>query len=107
MPYLYDDEDQAPMAYDPWDTEHNPTVYLSRAEMKADEKGLIPFDDGKPDDGCWNCSYYNGEACMRSWKFGDPHYYEPGRDDREPEDYCKAWKHDKDAKWEVHYGNNP
>ncbi len=37
MPIIYDDEDNVPMIDDPWDSDHNPTVYLSRAEMKAME----------------------------------------------------------------------
>ena len=43
MPIIYDDEDKVPMVDDPWDSDHNPTVYLSRAEMKAAE--ALPLED--------------------------------------------------------------
>ena len=50
--YLYDDEDNAPMndeAFDRIDKDgHNPTVYQSYAEMKAEEK-KIPFADEEDD----------------------------------------------------------
>jgi len=38
MPYIYNDEDNSPMNDDAWDGPHNPTVYMSRTEMKAMEK---------------------------------------------------------------------
>lgn len=92
MPFIYDDEDNVPMLDDPWDSYHNPTTYLSRAEMKAAE--ALPFTDPSGA-GCWNCRHYNGEACMRAWKNGDPHYYNPERDDREEDDGCENWENEK------------
>lgn len=38
MPYIYNDEDNAPMIEDPFDI-HNPTVYSCRAEMEAWDSG--------------------------------------------------------------------
>ena len=47
MPYIYSDDDNAPMNDNAWDmidqNGHNPTVYLSYAEMRAAQKGEIPF----------------------------------------------------------------
>lgn len=52
MPYIYDNEDNAPMnreAFDRIDQDgHNPTVYRSYAEMRAAEKE-IPFADEDED----------------------------------------------------------
>ena len=39
MPYIYNDEDNAPMNEDPFTGYHNPTVYNSRAEMEAWDSG--------------------------------------------------------------------
>lgn len=79
---------------------HNPTVYSSRAEMKAIEQGL-PFTDPGPDDGCWNCLLYSWEkeACTKDWNNNDPDYYIPGVHDRSPTDWCEDHELDKDAEW--------
>lgn len=52
--YLYDDEDNAAMCPELFDNPldmngHNPTVYLSLAEMKHYER--LPFDDIEPVEG--------------------------------------------------------
>lgn len=110
---IYNDEDNVPMnghdvdgmrylymAKDSFDGPHNPTVYSSRAEMKAVED-QIPFDD-PPRDGCWNCLNYNydHEACTIGWNNMDEDYYNPASDDRNPTDYCEYHELDKDAVWE-------
>lgn len=107
MPYIYTDEDNCPMngeGFDRIDQDgHNPTVYMSYAEMRAAEKGEIPFDEPKHDDGCWNCTAFNGEACMRNWNNADPIYYVPERDDKDPDDYCEDWREHKGAVWEEYH----
>ena len=107
---VYNDEDNAPMNEwrDDWDKDgHNPTVYLSRAEMKAAEKEPIPFDD-PPRDGCWNCLNYNWdhEACTTNWNNMDEDYYCPDTDDRDPTDYCDNHELDEDAVWEDVFGDD-
>lgn len=83
---------------------HNPTVYSSYAEMKQwEQNGDLPFDDTEHDSGCWNCTHFNGEACMQQWKHADPDYYDPVRDDRDPDDYCEDWDEDEDAGWEEYH----
>ena len=62
MPYIYNDEDNAPMNEDAFAGYHNPTVYNDRAEMKAVEAGL-PFTDTIPN-GCWNCK--NEHKCKNA-----------------------------------------
>lgn len=110
--YVYDDEDNAAMNDDPFLGIHNPTVYLSRQEMKAEEHDL-PFTDDKPDNGCWNCLEYNCSkgACMLRWNNNDPDYYNPELDDREPDHMCcDDWQKDPDADPEDffgHWGNEP
>ena len=108
MPYIYNDEDNAPMndeAFDRIDRNgHNPTVYTSYAEMKAEERSL-PFTD-KPDDGCWNCRHYNGDFCTILWNNLDEAYKVTWRDERGPDDKCDEWEHDEDAIWEDYHGTN-
>ena len=100
MSYSYDDEDNRPMSYSVLagledEHGHNPTIYHTRAEMKADEQGL-PFDDPRPDDGCWNCFNFDWkrEACTAGWNNLDESYYNPDTDKRELTDYCE--NHDRD-----------
>lgn len=50
------------------------------------------FGEGLPDPCCNNCVFYDGDSCERLWNNGDPEYYIPERDDREPEDYCDDWE---------------
>ena len=112
MPYLYDDEDNAPMndeAFDRIDQNgHNPTVYTSYAEMKAarDEAMAIPFND-PPADGCWNCMNFDWshEACTVNWNNMDESYYNPDCDDRELTDCCEDHETDPDAVWEEIFGD--
>lgn len=107
MPYIYNDEDNAPMNDDPFDY-HNPTVYTSRAEAKADES--IPFTD-PIEDGCWNCRNYDWtrEACTKNWNNLDDCYYNPDIDDHEPTYCCEDHDKDPDVKpedWDFG-GNEP
>ena len=60
---------------------HNPTVYGSTSEMKYWENGGIPFDDPKPDNGCWNCTHYDGNHCFI----------------HQDEDACEDWEEYEDA----------
>ena len=105
--YIYNDEDNAPMADDPFDI-HNPTVYLCRAEMKAAD---LPEKE-KPEDGCWNCINFDWkrEACTLNWNNMDESYYNPDCDDRDPTDYCDDHDLDPDvdpADWFEYGGNEP
>ena len=111
MPYIYNDEDNAPMCDEMFDRidqdGHNPTVYTSYAEMRAAEKEeALPFTD-PPEDGCWNCLNfdYNHEACTVNWNNLDESYYNPDTDDRNPTDYCKDHEKDEDAVWEDWFGD--
>ena len=112
MGIVYNDEDNAPMNDENWDridvNGHNPTVYTSYSEMKAIESGL-PFDDPKPDNGCWNCQRYNWdhEACTIGWNNYDEDYYNPDIDDRKPDDWCEEFELDPDVKPEDFGGNEP
>ena len=94
--YVFDDEDNAPMN-DDFMGMHNPTVYLSRAEMKAMEEP-VPFEE-YPEDGCWNCLNFDWkhEACTLGWNNMDESYYNPACDDRELTDYCDEHETDPDA----------
>ena len=113
MPYIYNDEDNAPMNDDfvpiPGIEDrqgHNPTIYTCREEMKADE---LPFTDVKNPDGCWNCVHFNWdhEACTMNWNNMDESYYNPDTDDRELTDYCEYHETDPDADPEcLEYGGN-
>lgn len=108
--YIYNDEDNVPMVDDSFFGPHNPTVYLSRAEMKAAES--IPFSDPPttPADGCWNCRNFDWkhEACTINWNNMDEDYYNPDIDDREVTDYCEDHDLDPDVKPEdiLFYGGN-
>ena len=104
--YIYNDEDNAPMAgelFDRIDQDgHNPTAYASYAEMRAEE--ALPFTDPpeKPADGCWNCMNFdwNREACTTRWNNMDDDYYNPDIDDRKPTDCCDDWELNEEAEWE-------
>lgn len=41
---------------------------------------------------CWNCRYYNGNACTVEWNNAEEEYYNPDRDDRDLNDYCDDWE---------------
>lgn len=98
---IYNDEDNNPMFEDPFDGIHNPTIYSSRAEMKAYESALA--DGNKKHDGCWNCMEYDGNRCMKCWNNAEPEYYQPDRDDKEPDDLCEDHKTDENAVWEDYF----
>ena len=108
MPYLYDDEDNAPMTEENYDridqNGHNPMVYGSYAEMRAAEKSL-PFTDPLPY-GCWNCKEYDGTFCTKFWNNLDECYKDTERDLREPDDRCEDWEEYKDAVWEDFHGTD-
>ena len=105
MPYIYNDEDNAPM---PDFGDHNPTVYLDRAEMRIFDRGG-PEPQEKPADGCWNCLNFDWkhEACTLNWNNMDESYYNPDCDDRELTDICDDWEEDPDADPEcLEFGGN-
>ena len=114
MPYIYNDEDNAPMTEDAFKGYHNPTVYNDRAEMKYYESGEWIQDlekREKPANGCWNCRNFDWtrEACTTNWNNMDESYYNPDIDDREPTDYCDDHDLDPDVKpedWDFG-GNEP
>lgn len=93
MPYIYSDEDNAPMNEDAmpgiemsW-KKYSDIIY----EMQK-EKEELPFTDPPlPERGCWNCMEYDGNRCMKDWNNADDCYYIPERDDKEPHDYCETW----------------
>ena len=93
--YVYNDEDNEAMVDDPFAGLHNPTVYLDRAEMRAED---LPFTDPIPD-GCWNCMNFdwNHEACTINWNNMDESYYNPDADDRKLTDCCEYHETDPDA----------
>ena len=106
--YVYNDEDNAPMNEDPFTGAHNPTIYNSRAEMKAAENP----EPEKPADGCWNCINFNWmhEACTLNWNNMDESYYNPEIDDRQYTDCCEDHETDPDvdpADWFELGGNEP
>jgi len=76
---------------DPFDGPHNPTVYGSKAEMKAVEGGDLPFTD-VPKKCCWTCWEYDGDRCHLNWNNDEEEYYVPERDDKEPDDVCESWE---------------
>lgn len=109
--YIYNDDDNAPMAgelFDRIDQDgHNPTVYTSYAEMRAEE--ALPFTDPEPpSDGCWNCMIYdwNREACTLNWNNMDESYYNPDSDDRKPTDWCEDHETDPEAEWDDWFGGD-
>ena len=103
MAYIYNDEDNEPMSDFDF---HNPPCYLDEYEAKMYDKYGDPDDEDKPDPGCWNCTQYDGNACMKEWNNLDPCYYIPDRDDKDPQDYCEDHETDHDAVWEDFFGGN-
>jgi hypothetical protein len=104
MPYIYNDEDNAPMNEETFDRDgHNPTVYLDAHEARMFKKHGEPE---KPDNGCWNCQLYDGNHCTKEWNNLDPCYYIPSRDDKEPGDLCEDHEVDPIAVWEDFFGGN-
>ena len=66
MPYIYSDEDNAPMTETETDRIMKYTTYSSQAEMRDYDRGEYPEEkQDKPADGCWNCWNFNWkhEAC--------------------------------------------
>ena len=122
--FVYDDEDNVPMNDDAFDridqNGHNPTVYTSYAEMKAEE--ALPFTDVpdcehcvhhngqecttwdcdfEPKNGCWDCRNYDPAkgACTIRWNNMDESYYNPDLDDVEYDGFCDEWVEDEQADW--------
>ena len=94
MPYIYNDEENAPMNDDAFDQGgHNPTVYLSAYEARMHDKYGEPEPQEKPADGCWNCMNFDWfhEACTVNWNNMDESYYNPDID------YCEYHETDPDA----------
>ena len=108
MPYIYNDEDNAPMNDDFDKDGHNPTVYLDAYEAKQWDKygEPVPFNE-PPEDGCWNCLNfdYKHEACTIRWNNMDEDYYNPEIDDRELTDYCDDFDKDESVEWEDVFGD--
>lgn len=80
---------------DSFDGPHNPTVYLSRAQMKAEE--ALPFTDpdAEPSRRCGNCAHFNGNYCTLEWNNLDESYKNEDRDRRDPsDDPCDDWEWD-------------
>ena len=73
--------------------------------MKAVEKGL-PFENDEPDNGCWNCTEYDGDRCHKDWNNNDDCYYVPDRDDKDPMDCCDCYEKDESIKWEDVFGED-
>lgn len=107
MPYIYNDEDNAPMNEETFDRDgHNPTVYLDAYEARMSEKHGEPE---KPDNGCWNCMNFDWkhEACTLNWNNLDESYYNQDADDRKLTDSCDDWEEDPDADPEcLEFGGN-
>jgi len=112
MPYLYDDEDNAPMNDDAMkeDPYLKYTTYSCKAEEEADLRGEIPFSE-PPENGCWNCFNFNGDYCTKYWNNNDESYKDPDRDSRDYRDWCSDWEHDESIKpeefFEGYGGNDP
>ena len=70
MPYIYNDEDNAPMNDD-----------------------VIPFGD--PPECCGTCRNFNGNFCTREWNNLDECYNVTWRDERIPEDWCEDYALDE------------
>ena len=99
MPYIYNDEDNAPMNEDAFDKGgHNPTVYLSAYEARMYDRHGEPEPKENPADGCWNCMNFDWkhEACTVNWNNMDESYYNPDIDDRKLTDYCDYHEVDPD-----------
>lgn len=106
MPYIYNDEDNAPMNDEAFDRGgHNPTVYQSAYEARMYDKHGEPALK-KHDDGCWSCRHYNGDFCTILWNNLDEAYKVDWRDAKDPDDKCDEWEHDEDAIWEDYHGTN-
>ena len=104
--YIYNDEDNAPMSDHLSEFDfHNPTVYGSRSEMLAVESGKYEEKE-EHDNGCWNCSKYNGESCMKNWNNGDEDYYCSETDDHDPLFCCEDWEEEPGIEWEDCFGED-
>lgn len=102
--YIYNDEDNEPMSE--VDRIMKYTVYSSRAEMKAAERGELDVRGNKPDNGCWNCLLYDPgyDCCTKHWNNGNPEYRIPDRDKKEPDNCCDDWEEDPDAYYDDFFG---
>jgi hypothetical protein len=98
--YIYNDEDNVAME-DPWGKY---TVYSWKAEADAYENGQSEHDE--PYNGCWNCTEYNGYACMRNWNNADESYYCPATDDHDPDFICDDWEHEPGAIYDDFFGED-
>ena len=125
FPYVYDDEDNAPLNIEP----RKPIIYSQRFNSKGE---LVTFEKfysfaemaryyrnrkdpdapEEPANGCWNCRNFDWkhEACTLNWNNMDESYYNPDCDDRDPTDYCDDHDLDPDvdpADWFEYGGNEP
>jgi hypothetical protein len=104
--YIYNDEDNAPMNDHLAEFDfHNPTVYGSRAEMLAIESGAYEEKE-EHENGCWNCTNYDGNRCTKEWNNLDPSYYIDWRDDKKPDDYCDDWELEEGSIYEDFFGED-
>ena len=100
MAYIYDDGDNTAMNEQAVPDKPNvPTK--SYADMRAEEEAL-PFTDPlePPENACWCCTAFNGNACTINWNNADPIYYNPDTDDRDPFDLCDDFEWNGDYVYE-------
>ena len=112
FPYVYDDEDNAPLNIEP----HRPVVTDMRVNSKGEWVIVAQYDSlsdasrayknrkdpdapEEPANGCWNCRNFDWkhEACTLNWNNMDESYYNPDCDDRELTDYCDDHDLDPDV----------
>jgi hypothetical protein len=119
MPYLYDDEDNAPMNEEKFvikdirpgldGKRYVAHQFKSIEEASKYYKSLkdpdAPFND-PPGNGCWNCLQFNGDYCTLLWKHMDESYKIEDRDARDPDDWCPSWEKDEQAIWEDYHGTD-
>jgi hypothetical protein len=116
MPYLYDDEDNAPMNEEnfvikdirpgldgkPYVAHQFKSIEEASKYYKSLKDPDVPFSD-LHDNGCWNCVQYDGDRCHYAWKHNDECYYNPETDDKDPDDWCPGWEIDENAIWEDYH----
>lgn len=96
--HLFDDEDgSGTIAFD---DPHNPTVYLSGAEMRHFES--IPYDEPpeKRIECCGSCQHFDGDYCTKWWNNGEKPAVADDIDKVDVGDWCEDWEtneEDEDA----------
>lgn len=69
--------------------------------LLAYDHGVTPDQISVRQDGCWNCTGYTGDCCMKNWNNAEPDYCPD--DDKKPDDLCPLWNEDKSAVWEDYF----